>query len=322
MNVIALHAGALGDCVLALHTLHALSRSWNASSVTLVARSPIARWARRHGLVAETLPFDHPAIRGLYTPDPTLPAETATFLQRFDRVVSFLGGFDDPVSCRLAMPNGPDLLAIDPRPDPAETRRGTHITQQWIKQIEAHAGAAAVRPAAINLNDSERASRGNRLARSLGTEPGRVVLCHPGSGGLEKCCPIEILIQLVELIGARGWVVGWMVGPDEVERFGRGYVERLGESAPVLFDESVDAAADLVAGAMRYIGHDAGMTHVAALAGVPTLALFGPTDARVWRPLGVNCQVLGFPPADVPVHAWITKVFAWIEQETVSDHPV
>jgi ADP-heptose:LPS heptosyltransferase len=89
-----------------------------------------------------------------------------------------------------------------------------------------------------------------------------------------------------------------MIGPDEVERFGDGYIRRLGTSAPVVCEESVDKAADLVCGARVYIGHDAGMTHAAALAGVRTLAIFGPTDPRVWRPLGHDCKVVGFPVAD------------------------
>jgi ADP-heptose:LPS heptosyltransferase len=89
-----------------------------------------------------------------------------------------------------------------------------------------------------------------------------------------------------------------MIGPDEVERFGGGYVHRLGASAPVICEESVEQAANLACGARVYIGHDAGMTHVAALAGVRTLAIFGPTDPRVWRPLGRDCHVVDFPTPD------------------------
>lgn len=34
------------------------------------------------------------------------------------------------------------------------------------------------------------------------------------------------------------------------------------------------------------MGNDSGITHMAALTGCPTLALFGPTDPVVWAPLG------------------------------------
>ena len=41
-----------------------------------------------------------------------------------------------------------------------------------------------------------------------------------------------------------------------------------------------------------YIGNDSGITHLAAYLGCPTIALFGPTDPRVWGPLGRRARVL------------------------------
>jgi ADP-heptose:LPS heptosyltransferase len=35
-----------------------------------------------------------------------------------------------------------------------------------------------------------------------------------------------------------------------------------------------------------YVGNDSGVSHLAAAAGAPTLALFGPTDPAVWAPVG------------------------------------
>jgi heptosyltransferase-3 len=40
----------------------------------------------------------------------------------------------------------------------------------------------------------------------------------------------------------------------------------------------------LIAGATLYVGNDSGPTHVAAAAGVPVVAIFGPTNWRQWRP--------------------------------------
>ncbi|MCB1102996.1 MAG: hypothetical protein KDL10_11560, partial [Kiritimatiellae bacterium] len=42
----------------------------------------------------------------------------------------------------------------------------------------------------------------------------------------------------------------------------------------------------------RYIGNDSGITHLAAACGVPTLAIFGPTDPAVWAPLGAHVTVI------------------------------
>jgi heptosyltransferase-3 len=41
-----------------------------------------------------------------------------------------------------------------------------------------------------------------------------------------------------------------------------------------------------------YIGNDSGLTHLAAYVGCPTIALFGPTDPRVWGPIGRRARVI------------------------------
>ena len=44
--------------------------------------------------------------------------------------------------------------------------------------------------------------------------------------------------------------------------------------------------------ARLFIGNDTGFTQLAAAAGAPTLALFGPSDDRIWRPWGENVRVV------------------------------
>lgn len=44
--------------------------------------------------------------------------------------------------------------------------------------------------------------------------------------------------------------------------------------------------------ARLFIGNDTGFTQLAAAAGAPTLALFGPSDDRIWRPWGEQVRVV------------------------------
>lgn len=60
-----------------------------------------------------------------------------------------------------------------------------------------------------------------------------------------------------------------------------------------LFADLGDLAAWL-SGARLFVGNDSGITHLAAALGVPTLALFGPTDPRVWAPRGA-CVIRAEP---------------------------
>ncbi|HYA04620.1 MAG TPA: glycosyltransferase family 9 protein [Xanthobacteraceae bacterium] len=58
------------------------------------------------------------------------------------------------------------------------------------------------------------------------------------------------------------------------------------DSEVVRLDGKLDWAelSALIAGARVYIGPDTAITHLAAAAGTPTIALYGPTDPRLWGP--------------------------------------
>lgn len=51
---------------------------------------------------------------------------------------------------------------------------------------------------------------------------------------------------------------------------------------------SLASVAELLRGARCYVGPDTGTTHLAAAVGIPTVALFGPTDPGLWAPWPVG----------------------------------
>ena len=50
--------------------------------------------------------------------------------------------------------------------------------------------------------------------------------------------------------------------------------------------------AAVLAKCAAFLGHDSGISHLAAATGVPTMALFGPTEPAVWAPLGEKVSVI------------------------------
>jgi ADP-heptose:LPS heptosyltransferase len=52
----------------------------------------------------------------------------------------------------------------------------------------------------------------------------------------------------------------------------------------------------LIGQAAVFIGHDSGLTHLAAALGRPTLALFGPSDPEIWGPRGEHVAVVRMVP--------------------------
>jgi ADP-heptose:LPS heptosyltransferase len=41
-----------------------------------------------------------------------------------------------------------------------------------------------------------------------------------------------------------------------------------------------------------FIGNDSGVSHLAAFIGLPTVAVFGPSDPEIWKPMGRAVKVV------------------------------
>jgi heptosyltransferase-3 len=112
------------------------------------------------------------------------------------------------------------------------------------------------------------------------------IIIHPGSGSPKKMWPhFESLLERL---------------PNAVVLRDR---ERI-RCARVLENLSLVELSQHLRRCRAYIGNDSGITHLAAYLGCPTIALFGPTDPRVWGPIGRRSRII-----------WKTK----LEDITVDD---
>lgn len=116
--------------------------------------------------------------------------------------------------------------------------------------------------------------------------PAGPIVIHPGSGGREKCWPAERFDQLIDHLRHRGLPVVLVIGEAERERFDSPLLQRWGERLDLRQPRSLVELGDLIDSARLFIGNDAGPTHLAGQLGIPTVALFGPSDPRVWAPVG------------------------------------
>jgi len=51
--------------------------------------------------------------------------------------------------------------------------------------------------------------------------------------------------------------------------------------------------------ARLFLGHDSGISHIAAATGAASLLLFGPTDPDVWAPLTGDVKIIRAPGGDL-----------------------
>ena len=57
--------------------------------------------------------------------------------------------------------------------------------------------------------------------------------------------------------------------------------------------------ATVLSACRAFIGNDSGVTHIAAAVGLPTIALFGPSDADRWGPRGPHVSVIKAPEGNI-----------------------
>jgi hypothetical protein len=189
-----------------------------------------------------------------------LDAATLDRLARFGRIVSWYGAARDDFREQVR-----GLPFEFHRAIPSEGC-GLHATDFYLQQAGAPPGAVPRLP--------------------LQSPSAGYAVIHPFSGSPKKNWPLERFRAAAARL-ARRMPVYWCAGPAE------------DLPGAVRFPDLRGLARWLAAAAV-YIGNDSGITHLAAACGVPVVALFGPTDPRVWAPRGRAC-VLPFetPPEDV-----------------------
>jgi len=118
-----------------------------------------------------------------------------------------------------------------------------------------------------------------------------LVVIHPGSGSRFKCLKPEILAETIRQLQVHGKPSVVIEGPAD-----QGAVEALCrlvlQPITVIKDVDLSTLAGVLHHAQLYIGHDSGITHLSAVVGTPTLAVFGPTDPVRWAPRGSHVRVL------------------------------
>ncbi|MEX2219976.1 MAG: glycosyltransferase family 9 protein [Phycisphaerales bacterium] len=130
-------------------------------------------------------------------------------------------------------------------------------------------------------------------ADALVNPRGPVVL-HVGAGSEQKRWPLERFAEVAA--STRAAVIA---GEAEAERF-TPPERRLFAAIGGRLLTTLDELARELRSARLVIACDSGPAHLAAQLGVPTLALFGPTDPARWAPVGPRARALA-PPEPSPM---------------------
>jgi ADP-heptose:LPS heptosyltransferase len=319
-HVVAIRPGALGDTLLALPVLAWLRRQWPATRICLVARGDVLPLARASGLADTVSEFDLPQWADLFAD--TLPTRSPLrHMLAGSAALAWLPARAGAVA-RTLSEGGAHPVAIGAGRSAPDA--GEHAA---VLLGRALAGLGIAPPSLTELVATlpplrptrEGTARAEVLWRSLGLAQahGPLVALHPGSGGAAKCWPSSSFAKLAAALHRAGTTPLLIEGPADgaaVEAVMRALPPDA-PALPVARDLALGTLAALLARCTAFAGNDSGVTHLAAMLGMPTLALFGPTDPAVWAPLGPHVRVLrsrSTAIAELPVDEAYRAVAAWL----------
>lgn len=285
MHILIIRPGAIGDTLLTLPVIHALRTRYEHPHITLVGNAAVLPLARATNIVDETSDYEAPQWSQLFSnkgiTNPSLLAQ----LEHVDLAICWLRDSDGVVAGNLRRAGVRQVITAPGRP--ASGQR-IHIMTYLAGTIGTELSKEQMRA-------------GLTFLLAFLTPPDsltalRPVAIHPGSGGVGKCWPAHNFAAVIMELWQRQIPVLLLAGPADEAILTELHGLLPLPTDPSLLHTLINAPLLDVASQLRacrgYLGNDTGVTHLAALLGVPTLALFGPSDPAIWSPQGQAVRIL------------------------------
>jgi len=287
-RILVIRGGAIGDFILTLPALKALRDARPQAHMEILGYKHIAALAEKRFYAQAVHSIEYGPLARFFARNTELPAELADHFASFDLIVSYLYDPDRIFETNLRRCGVENLICGPGR----IVENAGHAARQLARPIE---------ELGINVVDfAERifpSVEDREFAREfLVSVPQPIVAIHPGSGSHEKNWPLENWIGLFSPDNRFTDLERLLVISGEADEAQTDQLKREWKKRDVRFARSLPLPR-LAAVLERsiFIGHDSGISHLAAAAGANCILLFGPTDPDVWAPRNDNVQILRAP---------------------------
>jgi heptosyltransferase III len=284
-RILVIRGGAIGDFVLTLPAIKLLRDGFPRAHIEILGYKHIIALAEGRFYADAIRSIEHGPLATFFAKGAALPAELTDYFGSFDLIVSYLFDPDWVFQDNLTRCGSKMFVWGSPKLGGHE-----HAALQLARPLEQIGLRLENCAARIYPTEKDRAF----AQEILGDSSKPIIALHPGSGSETKNWPIEKWKELGERLFSTGRAVLVVAGEADDERL------RLLESAwkdkPVRFAKNL--ALPHLAALFEdsiFIGHDSGISHIAAAVGARCILLFGPTDPAVWAPANARVTVLQAP---------------------------
>lgn len=291
-RILVIRGGAIGDFILTLPAIKLLRENFPDAHIEILGYRHIVAVAEGRFYAEGARSIEYGPMSGFFVPHSVLDPGLAEYFASFQQVISYLFDPDGFFEGNLRRAGVKNFLPAYQKIDDSE-----HASLQLARPLQRLAlflddHAATIYPSAA---DREHA------APHFPNITGPVIAIHPGSGSPRKNWPIEHWIALGRWIfsrrpDARLLVVGGEADGAQVSALSAAFQGRL---AYVARDLELPKLAAFLERCSMFLGHDSGISHLAAAVGTRCVLLFGPTDPAIWAPANPDVKVIQAPDADL-----------------------
>ena len=279
MNILVMRPGAIGDALLAFPTLHALRVKYGAKRITFVSNASVLPLAKTWKLADDVSDFQQTQWSELFSTTGIRNAALRELLAATDMAICWLSDPDHLVESNLRLAGVKKIIVAPGRPS---EHSYAHVAEYLASTVKIPAKQVrAWHPTLLTP-----------------TKTGKTIAIHPGSGGERKNWPIAYFAEVIKTLWQEKCEVLLLVGPAEEQKLA--YLQKHLTPPPGLYRTLVNTPLLEIAQHLQqcrgYLGNDSGITHLAAMLGVPTVAIFGPTSRTSnWEPLGKHVSIIQQP---------------------------
>lgn len=281
-DVLIIHTGALGDVICSLTAIECL---FSQKTIDFCCQGHIGPLIKNIPGVRNFFDINHSMMTSVFLK--SMNPQTENWLREYPLIL-LLSFSNDWENC-LHNYNC-NVVRIPPRPPVDEI---VHTTQFVMDMMQS-------RKLIFRNNSSIQdfiLQKINRFNKIVNNTKWKTVSLHPGSGSSFKNWPIEKYVSLSQELKLKKYTVGWVLGPAE-NALMNVLIQHNVNRNDILQTNCIQIIMRYLSQSDHFVGNDSGISHLAAYLGIHSTVIFGPSDFRRWRPLGVCVKTI---PDDTPV---------------------
>lgn len=280
-KILVIRGGAIGDFIVTLPVFAALREMFPETGLEAVAYSGVAQLAKESGLVDDYRSIESRQFAGFFAGKGDLDKDWSTYFNQFAIIISYLYDPDEHLQSNIKRVCEAQFIQGPHRPD---EKQNIHATEVLLKPLERVAIIGPDPVPKLRLKEAE----------GLPKVPGeRWLAIHPGSGSESKNWPLASWLELIrKVLTETSWKLLVIGGEADGQKLEAIQNVLTAERGRILRNTALVSVAQALQQADGYVGHDSGVSHMAAAVGVPGVLLWGPSNRQIWGPKRENVKIV------------------------------